>query len=309
MREMDGYHVENFQFEFALLRIQGGLLDLRAALVEDWSPIRSDAAIRRFRRLVRKMACKNKWLDPRTWFVALGFNYDEHYQGRFTKLSEAYINRLIEFRWNATWPFAAAEWSGYELFSHKLRSKLGFKDAYMVEMQLAWPKAFDEITREYLETLLSSNVDPAARVIVMHNAFEPFNPTRAMTLFHSAKCIIVDRDPRDNYVAGLWYAPMRLPVAQFIQRYRVYRRVAEHFARPSPGVLRIQFEDLVLNYEATLARVLEFLEEPKSSHVTPRKYFIPEVSRKNVGIWRNHPDQAEIQLIQAALPEYCHPQA
>jgi hypothetical protein len=32
---LKGYHVEHFQFEFALLRIQGGLRDPRTALVDD----------------------------------------------------------------------------------------------------------------------------------------------------------------------------------------------------------------------------------------------------------------------------------
>ncbi|HWA24554.1 MAG TPA: sulfotransferase [Lacunisphaera sp.] len=305
MREMQGFHVENFQFEFLLIRIQGGLLDLRAALVEDWSPIRSDAAIRRFRRLVRRMATKAEWTDPRTWFQALGTNYDQHYNNRFTPLSEAYINQLIEFSWSAAWPYAAAEWSGYEMFYRRLARKLRLPDADAVEMCLAWPQRFDELTRQYLADLLSTNVDPAVEVVVMHNAFEPFNPYRALTLFDSAKCIIVDRDPRDNYVAGLWYKPMRLPVEQFIRRYRTYRRVAEHFARPSPDVMRVQFEDLVLRYEDTLPKILHFLGVRPERHTAPRKYFIPEASAKNVGIWRNHPDQHEIRRIQEELPEYC----
>src|SRR4051812_30054845 len=85
VRELAGYHVEHFQFEFALLRIQGGILDLKTALVDDWSPIRSDAAIRRFRRLVRRLGPRNRLADPSSWFKATGFNYDAHYGGRFTE--------------------------------------------------------------------------------------------------------------------------------------------------------------------------------------------------------------------------------
>ena len=49
VREFAGYTVAHFQFEFNLLRIQGGIRDLETALSDDWSPIRSDAAVRRFR--------------------------------------------------------------------------------------------------------------------------------------------------------------------------------------------------------------------------------------------------------------------
>jgi len=305
MREMKGYHVEHFQFEFPLLRIQGGLLDLRTALVDDWSPIRSDAAIRRFRRLVKRMAVKNKYTDPRTWFTAMGMNYDEHYAGRFVELSERYVDRLVEFSWTAAWPFAMAEWSGWEMFWRKLKGKMGFENSRAIQMFLSWPRDFDEITRDYLAELLSSNVGEGVRTIVLHNAFEPFNPSRSLHFFDSAKCLIVDRDPRDNYVAGLWYRPTRLPVDQFIRRYRIYRQVAEHFDNHSPDILRVQYEELVLNYDTTVGNILQFLGEDPSAHAEPRKYFDPEVSRKNVGVWKNYGNQAEIEAIRRELKEYC----
>ena len=65
-----------FAFEFALFRIQGGILDLETALWSDWSPVRSDAAIRRFRRLIRRVGVQNTIGDPRSWLTAIGWNYD-----------------------------------------------------------------------------------------------------------------------------------------------------------------------------------------------------------------------------------------
>ena len=49
LREFDGFLVPEAEREFELIRIQGGIRDLENALVEDWSPIRADAALRRFR--------------------------------------------------------------------------------------------------------------------------------------------------------------------------------------------------------------------------------------------------------------------
>ena len=129
MREFEGYHVPHFQFEFCLLRIQGGILDLKTALVDDWSPIRSDAAIRRFKQVVRRLGTKNSRLNPRTWFEAMGYNYDEHFNHRFFVLSERYVEELVGFSWKAEWPFAIAEWSGLELFWRRVTRHLGFKDA------------------------------------------------------------------------------------------------------------------------------------------------------------------------------------
>lgn len=303
VREFEGYHVPHFTFEFCLLRIQGGILDLKTALVDDWSPIRSDAAIRRFKKLVRRVGTRNSRLNLRTWFEATGLNYDEHFNHRFFELSERYLNELVDASWKAEWPYAMAEWSAPDLFWRRVKRHLGFKSAYAVEMYLAAPGDFIGATRRYLRDLLSSSVAPGTKTVVMHNAFEPFNPYRSLDFFDSAKCIIVDRDPRDNYVAGLSYKPIALPAAEFATRYRLYRLAAERNLRPSDRILRIQFEDLVLRYEQTLKRILAFLGEDRSVHVRPLQYFDPAVSAKNVGIWKAHSDQAAIEHIRKALPE------
>lgn len=306
IREVDGYHVEDFKFEFVLFRIQGGLLDLRTALVDDWSPIRSSAAISRFKKVIKRVGTKNSYLDPRTWMTAVGFNYDRHYAGRFLKISESYVQKLIEFSWTAPWPYAAVDWSGGEMFLRKLGAKLHIRGAYASEQFFSCPADFDEITRDYVAEMLSVNVSDQFRTIVMHNGFEPFNPYRSLHFFDAVKCIIVDRDPRDNYVAGLWYVPTRLPVDLFIKRYRAYRQTAEHYNKHSPQVMRVRFEDLVLNYETVVPDVFRFLGVDLSMHARPKQYFDPEISRKNIGIWRKHPDQDAVARIGKELASYCY---
>jgi hypothetical protein len=303
MREMRDYHVEHFAFEFALLRIQGGIHDLEAALVEHWSPLRSDAGIRRFRRVVRRLGTVNQISRPSSWFEAVGWNYDAHYQGRFLALSDAYLKHLISAEWSADWPFALAELAPLELFARKCLSKLRVPGAMSFPIVLAAPEDFVRHTRDYLQTLLASNVAPQTRTIVLHNAFEPFDPLRSIRLFDDARTIVVDRDPRDNYVQGLWYKPTAVDVHTFVQRYRLYRRKTNY--QPDARVLRLAFEDLVLDYDRTRERILAFLGEAADAHVRPKMYFNPEQSKKNVGLWRTYDRPDEIATIAAALPEYC----
>src|SRR5437773_2546730 len=51
-REIEGFHVPDRFFEFNLIRMQGGLLDLRHAMVDEFSVIRIDAALSRLERVV-----------------------------------------------------------------------------------------------------------------------------------------------------------------------------------------------------------------------------------------------------------------
>jgi len=319
MREFTGYSVAYFQFEFALLRMQGGIRDLEAALVEDWSPIRSDAAIRRFRRLVTRLGTTHALSSPRSWFLATGWNYGEYFPG-FIERSQAYLRELIDAEWRADWPYPMGEMGSLELFARKVAQKLRLPRAMDVRISLAapTPARFQEATQRYLADLMQiyttgskvmttpANVGVPVRTVVMHNTCEPFNPGKALNYFHNARSIIVDRDPRDNYVAGLWYRPTRLPPELFVKRYRLYRELAQRHRDPPGRVMRLRFEDLVLDYGKTLPQILEFLGENPAVQVEPRSYFDPAVSAKNVGIWRAHPDQAAIALIKDALPEFCH---
>jgi hypothetical protein len=303
MREMRGYHVEHFAFEFLLLRIQGGIQDLEHALCGNWSPIRSDAAIHRFRRVIRRTGVVNDWTKPRSYFEATGWNYDAHYNRRYLELSARYIDRLVSASWHADWPFPLVDLSGPELFVRKALAKLRVPGAWRFEVCLSRPDDFLDATREYLDAVLTSHVGPDTTTAVLHNAFEPFDPARCLRYFTDARAIVIDRDPRDNYVQGLWYSPTAVDVDTFITRYRLYRQATRYDAHPR--VLRMRFEDLIFSYEATVARILEFLGEDPSVHVRKKQHFDPAISKKNTGIWRAYGQQAEIVRIAAALPEFC----
>lgn len=317
MREFEGYNVAHFQFEFNLLRIQGGIRDLETALSDDWSPIRSDAAVRRFRKLARRLATKNSWTDPTSWFQAVGWNYDDFFNGRFTPATEAYIQGLVEATWRSEWPYPAGEIGALELFCRKLLQQLRVPSAFDFDYTLAAPDDFLSRTRDYLANLLEAFAAPGDHTVVMHNSCEPFNPSRALRYFADGRSIIVDRDPRDVFVAQNCYvppgsnkkpAPYRAVATipeNFCRRYKMMRQVANRNTDAPGQVLRISYENLILNYEETLQRILVFLGETKKSHKHPQKYLIPEESKKNIGLWKSYLDQSAIRIISKELPEYC----
>ena len=47
LREFDNYDTPRPDFEFGLIRIKDGLLDLKCSLVDNWSPVRSDVSIKK----------------------------------------------------------------------------------------------------------------------------------------------------------------------------------------------------------------------------------------------------------------------
>lgn len=309
--EFDGYKHYSKEFEFELIRLPNGILDLYYSLVENWSPVRSSEAIRKFKNLVDTLSGNDSLISR---LISKGYQYD-HYFPDFYELSQEYLDKLIIASWNSEWPFAYNDYPKYQIFLKKLLFRFGKKDVFSACVYLSrFDKTdFLNITRDYLDKLFSSCMSNNERVIITSNAFETTNPVISHQLCYSAKSIIVDRDPRDIYLSALktgyvnginvGKTAIGEDVENFIDRFKLYRKnlISDE------NVLRINFEDLVLNYEETLNKLFIFLGEDKSIHKYPKKYFNPEISKKGVGMWKNIDGQLkkDVDRIYFELKEYC----
>ena len=201
LKEFEGYQVPHYNFEFNLLRIQGGLIDMKAALHDNWSPIRSDAAIRRFRRLVRRIGPSATILNPVSLFLSNGMNYDNYFNSQFSALSEKYIQSLINYEYKGEWPYPLIEEPGWKQFSQRFLLITRLQKKFDTHVTVAAPKDFIHKTRQYLDALFCVARQDGMNTFVMHNVVEPFHPVPSLDLFSDAKAIIIQRDPRDIYAS------------------------------------------------------------------------------------------------------------
>ncbi|MDA0848497.1 MAG: hypothetical protein O2827_01915, partial [Verrucomicrobia bacterium] len=82
LREVQGVEAHDHSFEFGLIRFADGIIDLHSNLVGNWSPLRSDRAIKRFRELCQKLAT----------------GYSKHLNPSFLEISDKYVESLIDGR-------------------------------------------------------------------------------------------------------------------------------------------------------------------------------------------------------------------
>lgn len=325
LREVDGIFVPHFQFEFDVIRVAGGLLDLRHHVATDWSPVRSHAAIHAFRDVVHKMGCNPAWWDVRGLARSTSQRYDRQFAGRFIEYSEQFLSALVIAGYPAEWPYDDLRIGPLHRFCRKVLRRTGFRNKLKRNVLLVDGRDFDTRAREYLSRLYSEIVPPEAEIAVLNNGFEPFNPVSALDMLEGAQQIVVIRDPRDVYVSGLSSRNLRggdqrLVASDndglnksflatddldiFVRRMKVYH--ARLYAGDDSRVLRIRFEDLALNYRATIARILDFLGVAHERHARPRQHFVPERSSQGVGIWRQYSRSDEIRLIERELPEFLY---
>jgi hypothetical protein len=311
LSEFKGFFSQSKEFEFELIRIQGGILDLKNALVDNWSPIRSSEAIRNFYRLIRTIGGPRGYF---TRFTTSGAQYDKFFP-KFTEASNLYIDSLLEARWQCEWPFSIYNLDPISLPLIKIYKKFGFNKKETVYLSRISNENFINKTKVYLKTIFSNAMNIDSKAIILNNAFEPFCPEKSIILIDSAKSIIVDRDPRDVYISALnagkidnmqvGEAVIGGSVNNFIKRFKIYHAFSSDNTN---RIYRLNFESLVLNYEVELNRIKLFLGEDICVHERKRSIFNPDFSVKNVGQWRNLKNQKlikDIKLIEKELYKFC----
>jgi hypothetical protein len=324
LREIEGLWVPEYWFEFDLIRVPGGLLDLRHALVEDWSPIRSHDAYLRFRSVVQMMG-----VDPPAWDVcglmrSTSQRYDSRFSRRFMPLALAFADSFRVGTVRSEWPYDALRDTALERLARKVARRAGMRRHITRSVNLLDGRDFDMRAAALLTELFGGIVEPGTDRVVLNNGFEPFHPQPALDMLPGARQIVVTRDPRDIYVSGLNAhrvagADKALlafdndgmnksflatdDLALFVRRFRLYH---EHLGRRDPRVLHLRFEDIMRDYESSVRRVLEFLELDQARHTRPRTQLDPKKSGRNIGIWKTYSRGDEIAFIESELPAYLY---
>ena len=326
LREVKGVEAHDHSFEFGLIRYADGILDLQSNLVDNWSPIRSDRAIKRFRELCQKLAS----------------GYSKHLNPFFLEISDKYIESLIDGRlfingWfdplydqqkldinrEILKKFGLLEIS--KVFAKILRNKKVY-EAKKTEVFISSGSDFILKTKKYLEEIFISNKSKKSEFILTNNMFEPFSPVYALDYFEDAYCIAVERDPRDIYASVINYDHSFIPdfeennktysknylkglkedmlgvmnVQSFITRQKVYYQKTNS-SIDDDRIIRIKYEDLVLSYESTVEYLFQRLNIDPKNHFKKNVYFDPNRSSRNVGLWRKFAHNDEIRMVEEEL--------
>ena len=330
LREVEGLNVHHSSFEFNLLRLPDGLIDLKRNIVDNWSPSKSDFAIKRFKKFC----------------AALNENYSEQLNVDFLKESNDFVNSLIIHKLNIDWYDSLynknSQWFKSLVlnflrrvrllnFISKLKSsystrKGNIKDTvYLVDQE-----TFIVQASKFLNNILSG-VSTIDNTVVTNNAFEPLNPVESMIFFDNSFCVIVDRDPRDIYLSAIVTEGNYIPefernnksyslkymlelkkdmlgtnnIESFIWRQKQLRENVK-LKNDNDHVIRINYEDLVCNYEQTISYLFKKLDIDPNKHKSKFQHFNPENSIRNVGLWKRNLPTQEIEKIEKELKEYLY---
>ena len=144
--------------------------------------------------------------------------------------------------------------------------------------------------------------------IILDQPFAGNNPQACFKFYEDPYAIVVDRDPRDNFIFGntkligtTHLMPIQ-PVQDFVKYYRALRD-NQPYKEKNDRILRVQFEDMVYHYEETTKKIRDFLNFPENPN--PKSIFDPVMSMSNTQLWKRFPQFAkDIEYIEKELSEY-----
>lgn len=167
---------------------------------------------------------------------------------------------------------------------------------------------FIEITQRFTENLFSGVDMGESKYLLVEQLVPASNTSRFLKYFKELKVICVDRDPRDIYYNEKKYwrggvAPSD-PV-MFVEWYKATREHKRYEVDDKTRVMRIEFEDLIIDYENMHHKIEEFLGLTSDLHIAPMSKLNPDVSIKNIKKWVD--DKGELrnmQFIKKQLVDY-----
>lgn len=312
LKEFDNcYSLGDYEFRF--IQDPDGISDLDYNLVENNHRHNSGYALKKFEKLA-KFLSGNKIIKK----------YEKFFDNKFYTETQKYIENLKDLEWKGMWHedirsrgvlFYYIDRS-FNKIATTLNKKIfnkkeqGFTLIKNEKTYCSYPKEkFYVYTKSYIENLCTIANKDKKEFIVFDQLVPPSNLERYNRYFNDIKIIVVDRDPRDCYLLEkLYYKGTVAPVNDVEKFIKWYFLIRQHrkYERDPENVLRIRFEEAVYDYDKFLNKILSFLNLSENNHIKKKKFFNPEISKKNTQLWVKYPEyKKDIEKIEKELKEYC----
>lgn len=302
------------KIEFTISTQVDGLADLEHHIMHGHSrQSGSIAAIQRFRKMIHnnsRLWCTRTNIDKKT----------------INELTEKFINSITMVKYvghspgiNSNHWMLLRRYFGNSIMKNRIipaferkgiiKKNVDFYPLEMVEVAVKPPNFYDA-SRDYISELLLAMGCDLSKTVVLDQAFSGNNPARHFRFFNDPYAVVVDRDPRDLYIFAkkkLLSKGRFMPsdnVDNFIIYYRMLRD-NQSYKDENPRVLKINFEEMVYDYNNATLKIDKFLNMTNNNRKT---IFKPEISVANTNLIRKFPEfKEDVKKIEKALPEYLFP--
>lgn len=273
--------------EFDICRHPGGLFEIERYLNSD-NLFFNDAVIKRFLSFIDKRFCKRGNLL-----------YTENFRMNLLR----FLNEIVDF---------SVDNMPSEQFNLHVRTSLSFlKYRYSIFFIKKMSVEEYRCRARYFLNAIFNDFKPN-RYLALDQFFSDLGDNYLMKKQYvpNLKTIIVRRDPRDVFL----YAHLKR--VAWIPSYNVevfvkwYATMLKNINKNPDEVLVLQLENLILNYDESLAKIKGYLQLDDASHTRKRQFFDPKVSVKNLMLWKDELNKKkfnkELLYIEKELKQWCY---
>ena len=305
LKEYEGINTKNSDFEYVFLYAPDGLFDLEYKLLYNNNAIRSDEAIKNFRKLMEKLYHYDGW------GIA---NYKDKISHNFMNVVESYLDSIITSKYQGIWYYhqkpSKIAWL-MRVIKRIIFKKTTKLKQVQLEMSMVASDDFYEKSRKFILNVIKE-ISDKEEYIVLDQLLLPHN----LNIIDNYKIeelfpIIISRDPRDVFIMNKYFwkprnqeVPYPTDVKEFCNYYKMMR---ENEKKTNTLALRLNFEDLVLNYEKTKQDIENFIGIDSIHHKAKFEYFNPAISMNNLQVYnRDDKYREEVEMIELELSEYLY---
>lgn len=294
--------------EFTLTFVPDGLIDLEYHLMYPHSRTSdSICAIERFRYMI--LCKRGRYITKKT-----GISMQE-----LRRITDDFLDSITQVSWPGYQNYNNSFWKenfGGRILYYKIlpflerKFNLSFDGYPKTPLRFSVrPSNFYEEARNFNHIILEHMGADYSKNIVLDQPFSGNNPASCFPFFNEPIAIVVDRDPRDNYV----FAKTKLKgnnngfmptenVVEFVKYYRALRD-NQPYKENNARVMRIQFEEMVYDYDIATKKIRDFINLPENPN--PKSIFDPSLSVANTQVFVRYPQFFDdVKYIEEQLPEY-----
>lgn len=284
-------------FECTFIHEAGGLYDLEKA-VEEGHRFKVDYAVHKFLNLCSFLQKKE---------------YGKFFNSLFFKITKDFVENTFVCCWHGWW-HRSAEASPKTLKNRLLyeRAKIHYdtlqknKDYALYEADTWMPsyqpytnqyylcdvKKFRNAAKKYVSQLMRELNVNNSDFLLVDQLLPPIKPELYLHYFDDIKVIVVDKDPRDYFLANkLFWGERYIPTD--VDKYIYFYSQTRGAKINSEYVKYINFEELIYKYEEISNVLIKFAGLNSNWHKKNRTFFIPEKSKKNTMIFLRYSNYSE----------------
>ena len=275
--------------EFSLTYDPGGILDLEDKILRSKSTNQVNYAIRQFKRNYYYYINADNSSKP-------GKNFPNKIKVKF--LFDEYLKNIIEFKYLGESTFLKHQNNFYSYLESKLREKLKIKNNKELFSLVDYEKFKDE-TSKFLSKLFFE--DGKKKNILLDQGgiiTDVFNSTK---FYENPYIILIYRDPRDifsEFKQKVAYSYPKEDVNIFCKWYQKLINNIKNQNFEKLNMLKINFEDFVLNHNDTVQKISNFLSEDLA---TPLENFDLSRPKSNLLKFKKLLNNLEVSTIETLL--------